>query len=260
VNAASDRPACVREEGWVHEMAAPRVPSAIEPLQALTSSQIAVGRAGTRFPTELYLRTREGHADARDAVHSEVAGAWAAENGCLSLQTQCRERHEYLLYPNHGRRLDDASKQKLASGVRGADVQIIVGDGLSPNAITKNGKETLQALNAALGQAGFKLGTPLFVKFARIGVADEIGVALGARATIILVGERPGLGTGDSLSIYIAVNPRLEQDNAEKNCISNVRPIGIRPDEAAALATTIIMLGFERGGGGVALGYGFSRR
>lgn len=255
-----DRPSCVRAEGWVHQLDSPRIAAAVDLLQAKTSSQIAVGRAGTRFPTELYLRTREGHADARDAVHSEVADSWAAEHGCVALQTQCRERHEYLLYPNHGRRLDDPSKGKLASCARGADVQVIVGDGLSPNAITANGKATFTAVNAALASAGFSLGTPVFVKFARIGVADEIGVTVGARATVILVGERPGLGTGDSLSIYIAVKPRLEQDNAEKNCISNVRPIGIRPDEAAALTATIVKLGFERGGGGVALGYGFTRQ
>jgi len=255
-----DRPACVRDEGFVHAIASPRIPAAIDPLQALTSSQIAVGRAGTRFPTELYLRTREGHADARDAVHSEVDPAWAQANGCIALHSECRERHEYLLYPNHGRRLDLGSKAKLAQAKRGADVQVIVGDGLSPNAITKNGQATFTAVNAALSGAGFSLGTPVFVKFARIGVADEIGVTTGARATVILVGERPGLGTGDSLSIYIAVKPRLDQDNAEKNCISNVRPIGIRPDEAAALTATIIKLGLQRGGGGVALGYGFSRQ
>jgi ethanolamine ammonia-lyase small subunit len=131
---------------------------------------------------------------------------------------------------------------------------------LSPNAIEQNGAATLTALQKALPAAGLKIAAPLFVKFARIGVADEIGVECKAAATVILVGERPGLGTGDSLSIYIAANPKLEQSNAEKNCISNVRPIGIRPDEAAELTAKIVKLAFDRGGGGVAIGYGFVRQ
>ena len=113
------------------------------------------------------------------------------------------------------------------------DVQIIVGDGLSPNAIVQNGAATLAALRAAFAAAGWRTGVGFYVKHARIAVADEIGVRTRARATAILVGERPGLGTGDSLSVYLAVNPRLGQDNAEKNCISNVRPIGITAAEAA---------------------------
>ena len=95
------------------------------------------------------------------------------------------------------------------------------------------------------------MGKRLFVRLARIAVADEIGVALGARATVILVGERPGLGTGDSLSAYIAFSPKLGQDNAEKNCISNVRPRGIQPEEAARQTVEILKRAFATGRGGV---------
>ena len=237
--------------------------AALARLVALTPSRIAMGRAGNRLRTDDYLRTREGHADARDAVHSEVPAEWAGRLGLLSLQSQCRERSEYLLYPNHGRRLDAASKSTLERALAGApapDVQLIVGDGLSPNAIVQNGEATLAAMQRALSGMGWKLGPLCFVKFARIAVADEIGVLAKARASVILVGERPGLGTGDSLSVYIAIKPKLGQDNAEKNCISNVRPIGIRPDEAAAQTATILARGFERGVGGVALGLGWGRR
>jgi ethanolamine ammonia-lyase small subunit len=113
---------------------------------------------------------------------------------------------------------------------------------------------------AALQAERFSVGKSVFVRHARIGVQDEIGVLLGAKSTIVLVGERPGLGTGDSLSFYIAVAPRLDQDNAEKNCISNVRPIGIKPDEAAAQTVEILKRGIARGVGGVALGLGWGRQ
>ncbi len=253
--------ACTADPRPVHVIERPVYEAVLPRLVATTPSLIAVGRAGNRFRTDLYLRTREGQADARDAVHSEVPADWPARHGLVSLQTRCRDRHEYLLFPNHGRRLDETSRAAVeAHASTRPDVQVIVGDGLSPNAIVQNGAATLAALNRALAAAGLRAGVGFYVKFARIGVADEIGVLTGARASVILVGERPGLGTGDSLSLYLAVAPRLDQENAEKNCISNVRPIGIKPDEAAAEAVTILKRGFERGVGGVALGLGWGRQ
>lgn len=251
---------CERPAPPLHEIDDPAVESVIAQLIATTPSQIAVGHRGLRFKTDLYLRMREGSADAKDAVHSEVPEDWAAAHGLLNLKTRCQDRGEYLLYPNNGRRLDDASLAALAAAKdTRPDVQVIIGDGLSSNAVMKNGTEALQELSRALGAAGWRTGAGMFVKYARIGVADEIGVLTGARATVIVVGERPGLGTGDSLSFYIAVNPKLDQDNAEKNCISNVRGIGIKPHEAADLTANILRRSFELGGGGVAIGFGFGR-
>lgn len=254
--------ACTATPRPVHAVESPVYEAMLPRLVALTSSQVAVGRAGNRFRTDLYLQAREGHADARDAVHSEVDPAWATRHGLTPLQTRCRDRHEHLLYPNHGRRLDDASRGLVErrAGSR-PDVVLVVGDGLSANAVTVNGSDTLEALRAALAAAGLRTGAEsYFVKFARIGVADEIGVITGARASVMLVGERPGLGAGDSLSLYLAVAPKLDQDNAEKNCISNVRPIGIRPHEAAQQAVEILQRGIARGVGGVALGLGWGRQ
>lgn len=253
--------ACTADPRPVHGVESPIFEAMLPRLVALTPSQIALGRAGNRFRTDLYLRTREGQADARDAVHSEVPDDWAGQQQMPSLRTRCRDRHEYLLFPNLGRRLDDTSRATvMAHQGSNPDVQLIVGDGLSPNAIVQNGVSTVQALRRAFAAAGLRTATEFFVKYARIGVADEIGVITGARATVILVGERPGLGTGDSLSVYIAVSPKLDQDNAEKNCISNVRPIGIRPEEAAELTVAIVKRGLEKGIGGVALGLGWGRQ
>lgn len=252
---------CTADPRPVHSVKDPVFEALLPRLVALTPSQVAVGRAGNRFRTDLYLRTREGHADARDAVHSEVPPEWAAQQGLLALRTRCSDRREYLLYPNQGRRLCDDSVAALEAQRRGKpDVLLVVGDGLSPNAVLQNGAVTLAALRQAFSAEGWSTGPECYVQFARIGVADELGVRTGARATVILVGERPGLGAGDSLSVYLAVNPRLEQDNAEKNCISNVRPIGIAPQEAAGLAVQILRRSFERGVGGVALGLGWGRQ
>ena len=253
--------ACTPPPRPTHAVVDPIDDAMLGRLVALTPSQIAMGRAGNRFRTADYLRQREGYADARDAVHSEVPADWAGRNNLIALHTQCSERNEYLLYPNKGRRLNAASLAALAQYAGTApDVQLIVGDGLSPNAIVQNGEATLRAMVRAFGGAGFRVGPLCFVKYARIAVADEIGVLTRARASVILVGERPGLGTGDSLSVYIGVAPKLGQDNAEKNCISNVRPIGIAPEEAAAQTVAILRRGFERGVGGVALGLGWGRR
>jgi ethanolamine ammonia-lyase small subunit len=253
--------ACTSDPRPVHLVDRPMIEAMLPRLVAATASRVAVGRAGNRFRTDLQLLIREGQADARDAVHSEVPDDWPTRQGLIPLRTRCADRHEYLLYPNLGRRLDDTSRATvIAHANTRPDVQIIVGDGLSSNAILQNGAATFTALKRAFAGTGWRTGVDFFVKYARIGVADEIGVLTGARATVILVGERPGLGTGDSLSLYLAINPRLDQDNAEKNCISNVRPIGIKPDEAASEAVTILKRSFERGVGGVALGLGWGRQ
>ncbi len=220
----------------------------------LTPARVAMGRTGTRYLTDVYVQMRAEHAIALDAVHSTLDDAMATTLGAVALQTQASSHEEFLLYPDKGRRLDDASRQKVvAEGTRGADVVIICGDGLSAWALQRNGPELVPALQKELAARGLSVGKPVLVRRARIGVADEIGVLLGARATVILVGERPGLGTGDSLSIYTAVGPKLGQDNAEKDCISNIRPLGIPPAEAAVECADLLQRSFAAGGGGVHL-------
>jgi len=217
-------------------------------------SRLAQGRVGTRYTTAAYLRLRAEHAIALDAVHSAVADDFASRLGFVALRTRAKDHAEYLLHPDSGRSLDDDSRARLVKeGTMGADVTIIVGDGLSAVACEKQAPTLVPALQAALQGQGFSVGKLLFVRHARIGVQDEIGVALRTKSTIILVGERPGLGTGDSLSIYTAYNPRLGQDNAEKNCISNVRELGFPPKEAAVECARLMRRTFDAGGGGVHL-------
>ncbi|MDP3502504.1 MAG: ethanolamine ammonia-lyase subunit EutC [Myxococcales bacterium] len=257
---ATDEKPVVREEeplrrGPHHRpLPAPRRPEALEQLKALTPSRIITGRTGTRYLTKSYLGLRADHAIALDAVESEIEDGWAEKQGWLPLRTRAKDHAEFLLHPDQGRRLDDASRQRCEKDAeRGLDVQLIAGDGLSANALRLNGPALLTALHKHLTAAGFRVGKPLFVKFARIGVQDEIGVLTQAKSTLIIVGERPGLGTGDSLSIYTAYGPKLGQDNAEKDCISNVRTLGFAPERAAARCAALMKDSFAAGGGGVKL-------
>jgi ethanolamine ammonia-lyase small subunit len=229
-------------------------PGAIDALVSANPARLIQGRTGTRYLTEVYLGLRADHAIALDAVASEVPDAWPEQHGLIPLRSRCVSHDEFLLYPDHGRRLDDASRARLEKeGDKGSDVQIIAGDGLSAHALLTNGPQLVAALLRDLPAAGFKVGRPVFVKHARIGVQDEVGVVLGAKSTLIIVGERPGLGTGDSLSIYTAYGPSLGQSNSEKDCISNVRTLGFPPERASGLCAELLRRTFAAGGGGVKL-------
>lgn len=221
---------------------------------AATPARLAQGRVGTRYTTAKYIELRAEHAIALDAVHSKLPDDFAAKHGLVDLKSRAKDHQRFLLHPDEGRRLDDASKEKVVKeGSKGADVVVIVGDGLSAWAVQKQLPALLPALLSSLAAERFNVGKPLLVRNARIGVQDEIGVLLAAKSTVILVGERPGLGTGDSLSIYTAFNPRLNQDNAEKNCISNVRDLGFPPAEAARECAKLMRRTFDAGGGGLKL-------
>ncbi len=226
-------------------------------LQAIigaTPARLGIGRAGLRYPTSTYLTLRADHAVAKDAVHSTPSPEFLAKLGALELRTQATDLEKFLLQPELGRSLDDASVALLRQkGSVGADVQVILADGLSAWAAERN-EGLLTALVKQISQVGLTVGKPIWVHRARIAVADQIGVELGAKATLICLGERPGLGTGDSLSIYLAWAPRLAQDNSEKNCISNVRPAGLAVEEAARQAADILRRAREIGQGGLAIG------
>lgn len=238
----------------------PLRPGAVERLVGATPARIVQGRTGTRYLTESYLGLRADHAIALDAVNSAVPEGWAEQQGFLPLKSRAADHTEFLLHPDQGRRLDDASRERCQKEAeRGVDVQLIVGDGLSALALLTNGPPLVKALARTLPAAGLKVGRPLFVRFARIGVQDEIGVLTQARSTLIVVGERPGLGTGDSLSLYTAFGPKLGQDNSEKDCISNVRAVGFVPDRAAQKCAELLVRTFAAGGGGVKLAQGAAK-
>jgi ethanolamine ammonia-lyase small subunit len=211
-------------------------------LRRHTAARIALGRTGVSLPTHEVLKFSLAHAQARDAIHLPLDMAALAhtlgEQGWptpLCLNSQARDRHEYLLRPDKGRRLDAASAlaldeltaQAAHQAPAGAppDLVLVVGDGLSSLGIAQHSAPLLAAIRQALGPQ-LRLGPLVLVRHARVAVADEVGQRLGARAVAMLVGERPGLSSPDSVGIYLTHAPRIGCTDAQRNCISNVRPAG----------------------------------
>lgn len=213
-------------------------------LRQHTPARIALGRTGVSLPTREVLDFALAHAQARDAIHlpldTEALCAELAQQGWPSppvlLQSQARDRHEYLLRPDLGRRLDADSVQRLGvagdTGVPAPDLVLVVGDGLSALGIQLHGAALLGAIRRAL-HPGIRLGPLVVVRQARVAVADEVGERLGAAAVAMVVGERPGLSSPDSVGIYLTHAPRVGCSDAQRNCISNVRPAGQDVETAA---------------------------
>lgn len=228
-------------------------------LRRHTSARIALGRSGGSIKTAELLDFRLAHARARDAVHSPFdAEGLAAALRALGLdtrvvRTRARDRQEYLLRPDLGRALDDASRTELAAPRRGFDLALVASDGLSAEAMRRNAIPFFTALVPLARQLGLTLSPAVVVSCGRVAVQDEIGQLLGARIALIALGERPGLGSADSLGLYFVHDPRPGRTDAERNCISNVREGGLAPAAAARKALYLIRQALELKLSGVAL-------
>jgi ethanolamine ammonia-lyase small subunit len=230
-------------------------------LRAVTGARIALGRAGGSLPTAEVLAFAMAHAAARDAVWSALdlarLSADLAPLGlpALRLASAAPDRATYLRRPDLGRRLGEASRALLpaAAPPGGCDVALVVADGLSATAAQRHAPALLSALVPRLQAAGLSLGPLALVLQGRVAVEDELGAALGARAALILLGERPGLGAPDSLGGYLVFDPRQGRTDAERNCVSNVRPEGLPPAAAAGLLAWLLVESLRRGLSGVAL-------
>jgi ethanolamine ammonia-lyase small subunit len=209
-------------------------------LRQHTPARIALGRTGVSLPTRELLDFSLAHAQARDAIHLPLdtdslcaelqQQGWPAP---LRLHSQARDRHEYLLRPDLGRRLDAPSVAQLgAINAERLDLVLVLGDGLSALGIQQHGAALMGAIRRALDPS-LRLGPLVVVSQARVAVADEVGERLGAAAVAMVVGERPGLSSPDSVGIYLTHAPRLGCSDAQRNCISNVRPAGQDLDTAA---------------------------
>lgn len=213
-------------------------PDQWQELRAWTEARIALGRAGESLPTQPHLDLRLAHARARDAVHlplavnSITAGLQQRFADVLALHSAASDRWSYLRRPDLGRTLDEDSWQRLQSWPqRGHDLVIVVGDGLSARAVHEHLFTLLDALLPLLSD--WRLGPAVLVQQARVAVMDPIGAALSADAALIILGERPGLSAADSLGLYLTWKPQPGRSDAERNCISNVRPGGQAPATAA---------------------------
>jgi ethanolamine ammonia-lyase small subunit len=239
-------------------------------LRRFTDARIALGRAGQSVPTAHHLALQQAHAMARDAVHLALdadgvaAGLRALGHPALLLHSAAADRGIYLQRPDLGRQLDERSLQALAV-LRGAkavdpavadfDLSIVIADGLSALAVHQTAVALVAALQARLhaDPAGWRLAPVAVVEQGRVAVGDPIGAGLGARCVVVLIGERPGLSSPDSLGIYLTWAPRPGLTDAARNCISNVRPAGLAPDVAAARLHALLAAARHGGFSGVAL-------
>jgi ethanolamine ammonia-lyase small subunit len=212
-------------------------------LRQVTGARIALGRVGGSLPTAPLLDFQLAHARARDAVHLEfdVAGVRRQLRECgyeeLLVQSEAADRAAYLQRPDLGRRLDDRLRAALTGRSRAAggrfDAVFVIADGLSPLAVHSHAVAVLDLAAQALTLAGWRLAPVVIARQSRVALGDEIGHLLDAEQVAILIGERPGLSAADSLGIYLTYAPRPGRTDAERNCISNIRPEGLGYEVAA---------------------------
>jgi ethanolamine ammonia-lyase small subunit len=228
-------------------------------LRRHTPARIGLGRSGVALPTAEVLRLAAAHAQARDAVHVALdvtaleAQLQSEDWRSVSVASRATSRDEYLRRPDLGRRLapDDAARlQGVAAGA--VDVALVLGDGLSALALQTHALPLLAALRTAFGDA--VTAAPLIIATqARVALADEIGALLQARVVLILLGERPGLSSPYSLGAYLTHAPAIGRTDAERNCVSNIRPEGLPPERAAQRIAWLLRESLRRSVSGVAL-------
>ena len=210
-------------------------PDKYRKMKEKTPARLGSGKAGPRYKTLTMLRFRADHAAAQDAVFSQVPEDFAAKNGMVEVQTKCHDKDEYLTRPDHGRCFDEENQKKIRTAIPGTPrVQIVVGDGLSSAAITANAMDCLEAIREGLKLKGIDTGTPIFVRYCRVGAGDAIGDVTGCELVCMLVGERPGLVTDKSMSAYITYRPRTGVSESSRTVVSNIHAQGTPAVEAGA--------------------------
>jgi ethanolamine ammonia-lyase small subunit len=218
-------------------------------LRQFTAARIALGRSGISLPTQPQLAFQLAHAQARDAVQLALdvpqllqdlkrAGLISSAKDGMVLDSAAGDRLTYLQRPDLGRRLSDASRAALAAQMTPAhdrrhDLSLVIADGLSALAIARNAVPFLTALMRQLAPENWSMAPLTVVRMGRVAVADEVGEHLGARLMVLLIGERPGLSSPDSMGLYTTWMPRVGLNDADRNCISNIRSGGLGYDEAA---------------------------
>jgi ethanolamine ammonia-lyase small subunit len=208
-------------------------------LRAATPARIFLPRAGLALGTHANLQFQLDHAEARDAVHERLDVETLIEAlrsrglEVLRLASAAPDRRTYLLRPDLGRELDEASRARLASSAGDYDIAFVIADGLSARAVSSHAIALLDEAMPAFQQGSWKLAPVVVVEQGRVAIGDEIGEILGARLVAVLIGERPGLSSPDSLGVYLTFAPRVGRNDAERNCLSNIRSRGMSYSEAA---------------------------
>ncbi len=218
----------------------PELPDLQQAIQARTPARLLVGRAGPAYRTATQLTLRQDHAAAIDSVQTELDltrdfdPAFRDRWELFAVSTCATGKAEYLLRPDLGRRLNNAARAEVVRRcTTGVDLQVVIGDGLSAAAVVAQVPVLLNALVYEAQTLGWRFGQPFVIRYCRVGVLNDIGELLDPELVVLLIGERPGLATADSLSAYMAYRPRTGHTDAERNLISNIHARGVMPTQAA---------------------------
>jgi ethanolamine ammonia-lyase small subunit len=215
-------------------------PEIVRRIRARTPARLLVGRAGAAYPTRTQLELREAHAAARDAVRAEmdaraIFGASFLEQWKLfEVSTQAANKREFLLRPDLGRHFTQSARTEILNRCsNGKDLQIAIGDGLSVPAVAAQVPPLIPLLYQSAIKRGWTVGQTFVIRYCRVGILNEIGELLAPKVVVLLIGERPGLATADSLSAYMAYRADSTHTDANRNLVSNIHARGLGPDEAA---------------------------
>ena len=216
-------------------------PDVIERIRARTPARVLADRTGAAYRTATQLQLRQDHAAARDAVRAEfelgrdMEAEFVRQWKLFSVSTMAASKDEYLQRPDLGRRLDDnARRLLLAHCARNADLQIVIGDGLSVTAVSSQVPALLPVIAEKAQSRGWTMGQPFAVKYCRVGLMNDLGELLQPKVVVLLIGERPGLATAESLSAYMAYQPRAGHNDSNRNLISNIHARGVSTEAAAS--------------------------
>lgn len=223
-------------------------------IKEATPARIGVWRAGPRYKTETLLRFRADHAAAMDAVFTDVSEGFLQKLNLFPAKTMCGSKDEFLTRPDLGRKFDDENSEIIRQKcTKNPQVQIYVSDGLSSTAIEANAEDTLKAMIQGLKGYGINTGTPFFVKYGRVPAMDQVSEITGADVTCVLIGERPGLVTSESMSVYMAYKATVNMPEARRTVVSNIHKGGTPAVEAGAHIADIIKLMLEKKTSGIDL-------
>ena len=221
------------------ELAFPDLPDLVQKVRARTPARLLMGRAGASYRTDTQIDLRQAHAAARDAVRVEFDlrtafdPTFVEQWGLFEVCTLADSKDAYLLRPDLGRHFSQASRAQVQERCTAHnDLQIIIGDGLSAPAVSTQVPELLPLLRERAKALGWTFGQPFAVRYCRVGILNEIGVLLAPRVAVLLIGERPGLATAESLSAYMAYHPKPNDTDANRNLISNIHARGVSPKDA----------------------------
>ncbi len=215
------------------------LPEILNKVRARTPARLLSGRSGAAYRTNTQLELREAHAAARDAVRAELnlfadlGEDFVQKWNLFEVSSRATNKDEYLLRPDLGRQLNDASRIEVGEQcIAGVDLQIVIGDGLSVTAVAAQIPGLLPLLSQGAKDRGWSAGSVFVVRYCRVGILNEIGELLSPRVAVLLIGERPGLATAESLSAYMAYQPKASDTDANRNLISNIHARGVSTEHA----------------------------